>query len=143
MLLLGTTSWADDLSGGTAYVYGDGTQAFVLEANPVPFAPEIAAHMKVEGTEDVLVLTKVLGVRGDVVYQNAAGKNVLRQRLVGGLTFYPDVQSKGVPVSLPFEDVSAPAPVTIEDWAETYEYQGSKSQKTDVVKVSAQDKPKN
>ena len=143
LLLLGAPSWATDVSGGTAYVYGDGAQAFVLEANPVPFAPEIAAHMKVEGADDILVLTKTLGVRGDVVYQNAVGENVLRERLVGGLTFYPDAASKGIPVSLPFEDISAPAPVTIDDWAEAYEYQGSKLQKSGVVKVSAKDKPKN
>ena len=143
LLVLGMPSWADDLLGGTAYVYGDGSQAFVLDINPVSFVPEIAAHMKVEGGDDILVLTKTLGVRGDVVYQNPAGENVLRQRLVGGLTFYPNASSKGVPVSLSFEGSPAPAPVTIDDWTEAYEYRGSKTKNTDIVKASAKQNPKN
>ncbi len=127
-LLLAAPAGASDAAA--RYVYGDGSAAFTLDVSPRPYQPDIAGHLKIEGTQDAIELSKTLGVRGDVLYQNGTGQNVLRQRLGGGLTYYPQQGSKGVPVSLPVDSLSAPAaPRTLEDWTEKYEYSGARVKK--------------
>lgn len=74
------------------YVTSDGSMGFVLDrsgARPM---------MQFTGSADVILLNPAPAARGDMIMRNPQGAVVLRVTSYGPATFYPEGNSKGIPL---------------------------------------------
>jgi hypothetical protein len=136
LLCTSLMSCAVSAHAGEAYYYGDGRQAFVLEApTALSAAIDKSSGLVLHAGELQIPLTESLGRGGDVVYLDSAGDVVLRKPLEHSAIFYQNAKDKGQPVlrgqdaelnfRSSFANDAAPAlPVTLDEWSKAYAYKG-------------------
>jgi len=118
--VLAGTAFAQEKPRTASYVYGDGEIAFVLSEGQSTILEQGATGKNVS-------VAKQLGARGDVIYKDENGHIFVRLSISGAAIYYPQDDSRGLPVSRGITPSPSADLTSVEDWGAAYQYKGAKT----------------